>query len=241
MMNYNNLHVYFGGRNPGSVGWGTPDWQGNFYGSLAFWLNQASLDGPSTQTMVTETGYMSFPGQAIPYTIPENVEASYIPRSLLMAFRAGVRRTYLYELLDEPSSPGYGLLHSDLSPKASYTAVQNLIAIFSDEGPNFTPGRLSYATTGGGSSLKQLLLEKRDGSFWLVLWLEQSSFDTVNYVPTPVTAQTVNLTLGSGYACWGVGNFDDAGNVTWNTPNTSGRSIPLTVSDQIMVVKVLPQ
>lgn len=240
-MSYNNLHVYFGGRYPGSMGWGAPDWLGNFYGSLAFWLNQASLDGPSTATMVTETGYMSFPGQSIPYTIPESVEASYIPRSLLLAFKAGVRRTYLYELLDEPSSPGYGLLRSDLSPKPSYTAVQNLIAIFNDKGSNFTPGTLRYATAGGGSSLKQLLFEKRDGSFWLVLWLEQSSFDTAHYVPTPVTSQKVNLTLGAGYACWGIGSFDDTGNVTWTSPHASGNAIPLTISDQITVVKVLAQ
>lgn len=170
-MNYNNLHIYFGGRNPGSTGWGAPDAQGNAYGSFAFWLDQANIDAPNVQSVITETGYLSFPGQAIPYTIPENVEASYIPRTLLLAYQAGFKRTYVYELLDEQSSPGFGLMHSDLTPKGAYTAIQNLIANLWDKGPSFTPGQLAYSVQGGDSTLQQILFQKRDGSFWLILWL----------------------------------------------------------------------
>ena len=61
-MTYNNLHVYFGGRNPGSNGWGGPDAEGNYYGSFAFWRDQANIDAPNVPIMISETGYMSFPG-----------------------------------------------------------------------------------------------------------------------------------------------------------------------------------
>ncbi len=42
----NNLHVYFGGRNPGSTGWGGQGSEGNAYGSFAWWLDQAAIDAP---------------------------------------------------------------------------------------------------------------------------------------------------------------------------------------------------
>lgn len=239
-MQYNNLHVYFGGRNPGSAGWGAPDANGNQYGSLAYWLDQANTDAPNVPAMITETGYMSFPGLPIPWTVPENVEASYIPRTLLLAYKAGIPRTYIYELLDEISSPGYGLLHSDLTPKPAYTAVQSLIANLADPGAAFSPGKLGYAIQGGGSSLNQILFQKRDGSFWLVLWLEQSSFNPATYASTPVTPEQVTLQLDSGYAVPNVGTLSTSGNLSWSSSSTSG-SVPLTISDQPTVVKILPQ
>lgn len=237
-MTYNNLHLYFGGRYPGSIGWGAPDAEGNFYGSFAFWRDQGNIDAPNVPTIITETGYMSFPCDPVPYTIPENIEARYIPRTLLLAFLGGFERTYVYELLDEQSSPGYGLMHSDLSPKGAYNAIQNLIANLSDTGPSFTPGQLAYSIQGGDSTLNQLLLQKRDGSFWLILWLEQSGFDTVNYVPTPVTPQAVTLTLDSAYVAPNIGTFNDDGNVTWSNP-TASSVIPLTITDNLTIVKIL--
>lgn len=237
-MTYNNLHVYFGGRNPGSSGWGAPDAEGNSYGSFAFWQDQANIDAPNVPTIITETGYMSF-CEPVPYTIPENIEARYIPRTLLLAFLGGFKRTYVYELLDEQSSPGYGLMHSDVSPKGAYNAIQNLIANLWDLGPSFTPGQLAYSIQGGDSTLNQLLLQKRDGSFWMILWLEQSGFDTVNYVPTPVTPQAVTLTLDSSYVAPNIGTFDDNGNVTWTSPAASS-VIPLTITDNLTIVKILP-
>ncbi len=239
-MQYNNLHVYFGGRNPGSAGWGAPDVEGNQYGSLAFWVNQGDIDAPNVPAMVTETGYMSFPGLPIPWTIPENVEASYIPRTLLLAYKAGIPRTYIYELLDEISSPGYGLLHSDLTPKAAYTALQNLIANLSDPGAGFSPGKLGYAIQGGGSSLNQILFQKRDGSFWLILWLEQSSFNPATYASTPVASEQATLQLDSTYVASDIGTLASSGNLSWSSASASG-SIPLTVSDQLTVIKIVPR
>jgi hypothetical protein len=107
-MTYNNLHVYFGGRNPGSAGWGSPDAEGNAYGSFQFWLDQANIDAPGLPSVITETGYMSFPGNPTPYTIPLNVEASYIPRTFLLAYMHGIGRSYQYELKKIRTPPGSG-------------------------------------------------------------------------------------------------------------------------------------
>lgn len=240
-MTYNNLHVYFGGRNPGSMGWGAPDAQGNAYGSFQFWLDEANIDGPGRPSVITETGYMSFPGNPTPYTIPLNVEASYIPRTYLLAYMHGIGRTYQYEFLEDPNSPGFGLVDGNLNKRPAYLALQNLITNLADPGPSFTPGTLQFSIQGGGSTLNHMLFQKRDGSYWMILWLEQSSYDTVNQVPTPVTAQNVTLTLGGGYVAPNVGTFDDTGNLTWSRTDSTSPVVPLSVSDQLTIVKILPQ
>jgi hypothetical protein len=234
----NNLHIYFGGRNPGSPGWGDLDAEGNSYGSFAWWLDQANIDAPGMPVQITETGYMAFPTTIIPFTVPESVEASYTPRTLLLAFQKGIKRTYLYELLDEVSSPGFGILRSDLTPKPSFTAVENLISNLQDKGLSFSPGSLGYSLEGGGPNLNHLLLQKRDGSFWLVLWLEEPSFDPATATPIAVTPQQVTLTLAVPNArqvlCW-----DTEGNMTWSNVTMQGNTLSLMVSDQISIVKMV--
>jgi hypothetical protein len=238
-MTDNNLHVYFGGRNPGSSGWGGLDAEGNAYGSIPFWLNMASEDAPNVPVNITETGYMMFttPQQ---YTIPPGTGASYIPRTLLLAYAQGVKHTYMYELLDEVSSPGYGLIDGNMNPKPAFLAVQNLIANLWDEGPSFTPGTLAYSLTGGGSTLKQILFQKRDGSFWLAVWLEQSSYDEVNLVETPVTPENVTLQLNSNYVVTNIGTINTSGNMNWTSTNPAASTESITVSDQVTLVKILP-
>ena len=242
-MTYNNLHIYFGGRNPGSDGWGDVDAEGHAYGSFDWWLDQGNVDAPNVPAVVTETGYLSFPETSTPFTLPESVQASYVPRSLLLAYKHGIARTYLYELIDEVSSPGYGLMDSTLTPKPAYNAVQNLISILSDEGTAFTPGSLSYSIEGGDATLNHLLLQKRDGSFWLVLWLEQSSFDPVSASPTPVNPQNLLLTLSSASYVEKVLQFTGRGLVTAGTLGGTGLMnrgtlFALTVSDQITIVQI---
>jgi hypothetical protein len=234
----NNLHLYFGGRNPGSNGWGGDDAEGNSYGSFAYWLDMANADGPELSSEITESGYMSYPATSTPYTVPDSVAASYVPRTLLLAFQHGFKETFLYELIDEVSSPGYGLLNADLSPKPAYTAVQNLIATLSDDGGNFTPGVLPYTIAGGDSNLKQLLLEKSDGSFWLVVWLEESSWDPVNCVPIPVAPENIGIELGNSYHATTDYQFDSNGNVTPVDQPMNGNQASLTVTDNISIVEI---
>jgi hypothetical protein len=237
-MTVNNLHVYFGGRNPGSAGWGGDDSEGNSYGSLNYWLDMAAGDGPGLGSEITETGYIASPTTSTSYTLPESVEASYMPRTLLLAFEHGFKETFLYELIDEVSSPGYGLLRADLSPKPAYTAVRNLITTLSDSGSSFTPGSLTYTVSGGDSNLNQLLFEKSDGSFWLVLWLEESSWDPANCVPIAVTPENIGIQLPAGYQTTSNYQFNSTGNVIRFNQPMNGSWASLTVTDQVSIIEI---
>ena len=79
--------------------------------------------------MATETGYhtLARPGRA---GVSEAAAAIYIPRLLLNNFAAGVKRTFLYELLDEGMSPHdneqhWGLVRYDGAPKPAYHTLSN--------------------------------------------------------------------------------------------------------------------
>jgi Chitobiase/beta-hexosaminidase C-terminal domain len=237
----NNLHIYFDGRNPGSSGWGEGDPEGNFYGSFSWWIDQGNLDAPNTPDMVTETGYMAFPTATQTGTIPESVEASYIPRTLLLSYLKGIKRTFVYELLDEFTTTGYGLLANDFSEKPAFVALKSLISTLQDPGAQFTPASLNYSITGNTNTMQQLLLQKRDGSYWLVLWLEQSSYDVINNVSTPVTPQTVNLSIGVGSQLTNAIQFDNTGHATTMPLTGNGYSTSLILSDQVSIVEIEPK
>jgi hypothetical protein len=235
-MTQNNLHIYFGGRNPESRGWGSIDAEGNGYGSMAWWMDNAAIDGPGLKSVATESGYI-VNSTAKPYTIPQGIEAMYVPRTLLMAFKSGLQRTYLYELLDEVSSPGYGLMESNLKPKAAYTALANLIALTSDPGASFTPGQLEYQIDGGDNGLQQVLLQKRDGTFLLILWVGSSGYDEATNTATPVKAESLTLQVAGGMYMQTLHQFSEAGAVTTKSL-TATQSQPLSVSDSITMVEI---
>lgn len=242
LMNLNSMHLYFGGRNPGSPGWGDYDAQGNSFGSFAYWLDQSNVDAPGITPVVSETGYISFPTTSAPYTVPNSVAASYIPRTLLLAYKNGYQETFFYQLLDDPSSPaGYGLLNSDLSPKPAYTALSSLLSLLSDPGGNFSPGVLPVQISGGDSNLQHMLFQKSDGSYWLALWLEESSWNPATTQTIAVAPENVGIELGSGYTTTTNYQFNASGNyVAFNQP-TNNNWASLTVTDQISIVKIVPR
>jgi len=235
----NNLHIYFGGRNPGSSGWGAPDSAGHAYGSMSYWLDQAALNAPNAPAVITETGFLAYPSTTTPYTLPESVQASYVPRTMLVAFNLGIRKTYTYELLDEVSSPGYGLLRSDLSPRPGFTALKNLLSILGDSTTGtFTPAKLQYSMSGGDDSLNHVLLQKSDGTFWLVLWLEKASWDAVHARPITVSQQNLTIQITSNNTVSSAYQFDTDGKSNSFNPSVNGNSASFAVSDQITILQI---
>jgi hypothetical protein len=170
-----NLHDYFGGRNPGTPGWGS-----NGYGSISWNLSNVATACPGKPVITTETGYQT--DTTMSHGIPDEVASKYVPRIYLEQWRQGIRRTYLYELVDLP--PGhstgdsrYGLLRSDFSPKPGYSALTNLLHLLADPGPSHTADEFNFTLSGDISDVHHVLFEKRDGSFYLALWVEEPSYD----------------------------------------------------------------
>jgi hypothetical protein len=169
-------------------------------------LERSGQNAGSKPAFTTETGYhtaMNYTGAEWFMPTAESVQAVYMPRALLEHFRRGVRRTYSYELLDEFPDPSlvnresnWGLLRNDLSKKPAFDAVSNLLDILKDPGSGFAPGSLDYSLEGDTERLRQMLLQKRDGSYYLALWRDTSVWDAVNQVPLNPGSPPLSIRFG---------------------------------------------
>ncbi len=238
LIDLNNLHVYFGDRHPGSAGWGAGDAQQHRYGSLAWWQDQADLNAKGMPDVITETGYRS--AAAVPDTLPETVEAAYVPRTLLLAYQAGIRRTFLYELLDEFPDTGYGLLRHDLTEKPAFTAVHNLLQLLRDDPAPFHPAplRLGFPARNAPPALHHVLLAKHDGSYALLLWLEVSSYDPDTHKVLPVTPQEVTLSLPDARVTRELHFTGQGTTVQRSLPAAKGAAFTVAVDEQLLYLEI---
>ncbi|WP_432573418.1 malectin domain-containing carbohydrate-binding protein [Kineococcus sp. SYSU DK005] len=134
--------------------------------------------------------------------VSEPVQAVYTLRQFLESWRKGVDRTYIYELMDEANNTAdaestWGILRHDASPKPAYTALKNMISLLNDKGATFSAGSLAYDLEGANDRTREVLLQKRDGSFWLAVWQEDSVWDTKSKRALNPAAQNLTLKLGS--------------------------------------------
>jgi hypothetical protein len=133
---------------------------------------------PGRPLIVPQTSYSTGPGG-----VSEAVQAKYLTRLVLEHFRLGVRRSYVQSLTDGAgdaaagASTGFGLVHADGTPKPSFRGLARLLALLADAGPSFSPGRLTFTIANASSDVHRLLLQKRNGVFYLVLWREVPSTD----------------------------------------------------------------
>ncbi|HWZ51820.1 MAG TPA: hypothetical protein VNW54_10185 [Granulicella sp.] len=234
---FSNLHVYWGGRNPEHYGWGGPNAEHHRYGSFAYNLDSISITSPAKPAMITETGYVvaDTPRQNV---IPPQVAAVYMPRLLLHAWSLGIRRTYIYELIDEPSSPrGFGLLNDDLSPRPAYTAVASLMRLLSDTSRLPAPGQLQWTWQGDSAGIETTLLEKHDGSFWLAAWLTATIYEVDGMSATPVPSRPITLNVGNGRRIRASWAFDDLGQTNYTVIDRATASVRVASAVTIFEIR----
>jgi PA14 domain len=164
-----NMHSYAGGNLPTQ----DFDWR---------WMPQTRLISEDKPIVVTETGWHN----AVTDTtrqkgISEQVAAKYIPRLFLESFNQGIKRTFLYELMDEwakaEQESSFGLIRADGTPKPAFYALRNLTSLLNDTKGSTASGALSYTMTGNTENVHHTLLQKSNGEFYLVLWLQTVSTD----------------------------------------------------------------
>lgn len=136
----------------------------------------------------TETGYHTYvTGETKgDNAIHEDTQVKYLPRLFAEYWRAGIIRTMIYEFYDEGTKidskeAHYGIVRNDLTLKPAYTAIASLLHLIQE--PNapvtFKPASLTYTESvepNGAFKRTQyvhdLLLQKSNGDFYLLLWHE---------------------------------------------------------------------
>ena len=237
-MDYGNIHPYPGGKMPtGSEG---------AHSTVAD-INAAAQNSGDKPVVITETGYhnaLNANGTHPPTS--EEASAKYLPRLLLEHFNMGVPRTYLYEFIDSKEGrltdkeASFGLLRNDGSEKPAYTALKNLIGLLEDTDTDFAPGSLSFSLSGATQNVHHTLLQKRDGSLYLALWLEQPSWDRHASKPISVPTQNITVTFASSVLGATLHSLNTTGIMSHKEVSLQNRKLELDVSDSVAVLELRP-
>lgn len=248
-IDYSNIHHYMAGRHPESSGWGS-----NAYGSIAWTIAQLSakqnVANPGALA-ATEGGNATADSALANNQWSVEAHGKYIPRYYLTHFNAGYKWTCIYRVEDfisdiNNNSDGernFGLIKSDGTPKPAYYAVKNLINLVKDPGPEFSPNSVDYTLSGNTADVQSTLLQKRNGEFYLCLWLAKSGWQ---WRESNITAQNINVpaqsvTLNFNQAISQATSYTNLQNATMTTGATTNNptSLNLSVTDSVMVVKIV--
>jgi hypothetical protein len=219
-----NLHSYQGGS--------LPDDQ-----LTTRWIPSALPVSGTKPIVVTETGY-NFAvgvGAAGQPGVSAAAAAKYAPRVYLEYYNHGIARTHLYVMYPDAQ---WGLIDQNGRPRAPYYAIQNTISLLSDPGSHFTPGALSYSIDGAPSTLHHTLLEKRDGRFYLILWLNASSFNTFTH--TDLSAESP-VTISFQTPVSRVKTYLPSQSSDVQSTVDAPTSMSVNVPDQALVLEITPK
>jgi len=120
--------------------------------------------------VTTETG-VTIEG---PFT--EHVQALLYLSVYLAQFKRGWSHTSIYILRDRSDEAGnqsFGFYTKDYVPREAARYLHNLTTILADSGSRRVPQALAYAIPNQPDTVHDLLLQKSDGTFELVLWGER--------------------------------------------------------------------
>jgi len=208
--------------------------------------------------VVTESGYhtalkANLTLGGVQPGVSEEVQRKYLPRHFAEYFNAGIARTISYEFLNEftdeagNAEASFGMVHRDLSPKPAYFALKNLISLLNESKwdpaarrrstPVFKPRALDFELLNAPADVHHTLLQKSDGTYFLLLWREASSWDTAKQQEIAVAPVRITVRLRQGVRSAQLFNLRSTQQQASVGPS---RSITLPVGDEIVVLKLNP-
>ncbi|MBS0205778.1 MAG: hypothetical protein JSS49_22990 [Planctomycetes bacterium] len=150
----------------------------------------SQLDLLHLPRVTTETGC------TIGGPVTEEIQARNILSLYLDQFKRGWQYTSVYLLRDRADEGGnqtFGLFKPDYSPRKAAVYLHNLTTILADQKTIEKPGRLKYTIAKQPITTHDMLLQKSDGTFELVVWgerLEGSDEITIQF-DHPLTSVTI--------------------------------------------------
>ena len=139
--------------------------------------------------VTTETGWDSLSDIG-----GERIQGIVLVNAYLAQFKRGWRYTFIYQLRDGEGGTGnQGLFNTNSTPKLAATYIHNLTSILADKKPVASPGSVNYSITSQPATVHDLLIQKSDGTFELVIWDEKVKGEHNITVNLGRTYSAVNL------------------------------------------------
>jgi len=188
-------------------------WKGHFQG-----YSNAELE--TLPRVTTETGWEAATAEE------ERIQGTVLVNVFLAQFKRGWRYTFIYQLGEGEGGGGnHGLFHENGTAKLAATYIHNLTSILADNIPVLAPGRLAYSIPKQPETVHDLLLQRSNGAFHLVVWGEQVSGTndvTVDLGGTHATVKIYDVTVGKEPI----------------QTLTNVARIPLSVTDHAMILEI---
>jgi len=173
--------------------------------------------------VTTETG-VTIGG---PFT--ERVQALLYTSVYLAQFKRGWKHTCIYILRDRTDESGnqtFGFYKPDYSPRLAATYLHNLTTILADKASIRSPGTLRYSIPDQPDTVHDLLLQKSDGTFELVVWGER------------FTGGSDDVTVNLGAVFPSVKIYDPTTGTSPVETLSNVGSVKLTLSDHPMIIEI---
>ena len=155
----------------------------------------------------------------------ERVQGTILVNTYLAQFKRGWRYTFIYQLRDgEGGNGNQGLFNANSAPKLAATYIHNLTTILADNMPVASPGILNYSIIDEPATVHDLLIQKSNGTFDLVVWDENVS-----------GSDNVSVNLGRSYAIVNVYDVTVDASPTQTFSNIG--SVSLNLSDHALIIE----
>jgi hypothetical protein len=126
---------------------------------------------------------------------------------------------------DEGGNQQFGFYKPDYTPRKAALYLHNLTTILADTGSLKKPGKLNYSIPTEPATMHDLLLQKSDGMFELVVWNERLS-----------GSDTVTVQLGGNYPSVTV--YDPTIGTSPTQTLSNVNSVPLTLSNHPVIIEL---
>lgn len=212
--------------------------------------DSASLAAPQQPIWATETGWHQAINSGKQW-VSDAAIVKYAGRLMATTARyAGLGKAFFYQLIDPYDDPSkshtnmnFGLLDFSLRREPAFYAVRNTMHVMCDGPLTFSPQTLRYSLTGNLSNVRAHLYQKRNRSFYLVIWLEVQSFQSGRDIYNPPQAVSLRFEQGIAQARIYEPSAVAGGIANSNRPKrTFARptSIALNVADALTIVEITP-
>ncbi len=144
---------------------------GNFGITWGRWFRgytQKQLD--TLPRVTTETGAL------IEGPVTEELQGLNLLNMYLAQFKRGFAHTSVYVLrdrTDEGGNQAFGFYRANYTPRKGALYLHNMTTILADEGSIAKPGQLDFEIPNQPDTVHDLLLQRSDGTFQLVVWGER--------------------------------------------------------------------
>jgi hypothetical protein len=191
------------------------------------WLRH--FQGHTDKELLTLPRVTTETGTTIGGPVTEEIHALNLLSLYLDQFKRGWSYTANYLLrdrVDEGGNQQFGFYRPDYTPRKAAVYLHNLTTILADNGTLSKPGKLNYTIPNEPATVHDMLLQKSDGTFMLIVWGERI-----------MGTDTVTVHLGGKYTSVTV--YDPTvGTMPVFGARSSIDSLTLTLSDHPLILAI---